>query len=73
MKPKTKWLKIDAVLGKPHSSHKAKLLQVTQAELGRWVAAHLELGYTVTLTKVEQANDRSTTGQPNLRAVSSST
>lgn len=55
MKRKPVWLKIDAILGKPNTSLKAKMLILSTTELGRWVTAHLEKGYTVTLTKVEQS------------------
>lgn len=56
MKRPTKWLKIDAVLGKPNSSAKCSMQILSIAELGRWVAKHLDQGYTVTLTKVEAAH-----------------
>lgn len=57
MPHKAKWHHIDAVLGKPNHSMQAKLMVCTQAELARWLTKHLEQGYTVTLTKVEQRHE----------------
>lgn len=56
---KVKWYHLDAVLGRPNHSLQAKLMICTQAELARWMVRHLEQGYTVTLTKVEEKHVQS--------------
>lgn len=54
MKSKPNWLKIDAILGKPNASLKAKMIIVSEQELGRWTAKHLREGYTITLTRITE-------------------